>query len=853
MEKSGAKASWEGEQADPRPHPEAVLRVGNARFTWLGPSVLRLEWAADGVFEDRASLVAVHRRIEPPAWSSRAEGEWTVMSTQDVALRYREGSGPFAADNLHVRVRRDGREVEWSPGSAPRGNLGGTVRTLDGVEGPIGLGSGLLSTDGWVWLDDSETPLLNGEDPPWVETRREGRRTDGYLLLHGQRFRDALGDWARIGGRVPLPPRYAFGTWWSRYWPYRDVELIRLVEDFGRNGLPLDVLLVDMDWHQTFGLRWGRGELDAAGQRKGWTGYTWNPAYFPEPEAFLAEMHGRGVRVALNLHPASGVQPWEARYPDVASALGVDPESGAWVPFRLEDPDFARAYLGRLIRPLESQGVDFWWLDWQQGSETEVPGLNPTMWLNHVFFTEMGRAGERRPLILHRFGGLGSHRYQVGFSGDAASTWKVLAMEPEFTATAANVLYGYWSHDIGGHEPGPVGEELYVRWMQFGALSPVLRTHATRNPDAERRVWAFSPRAAAAMSRAILLRSTLVPYLYTAGRIAYETGVSMLRPLYHDWPGQPEAYARRDQYVLGPDLVVAPVTAPMAPGGLAERSLWLPPGRWIEWETGVPLEGGEAVLRSYALDEIPVFVRAGAVLPRAVEGTRAADSGGPLVVSVFPGPDGQGWMYEDAGDDLGYQRGELRWTPLRARWSARGRRLDVEVGPARGVFPGAPATRDVRIRVHCVPPPRSVAVGRGTMPATDAEDGATDWQWDGDRLELEVRVADVPAEAKLEVGIGFSDVRAGLCDGVPGLLRRLSDAVDVLQSLWPDDAAPDELVHLAQTGRRMTLRPEGAPGELESLHAALPEVPRLLEGLEGDPSVVARARSLLEPWTEPIG
>jgi len=853
MEKRREENRWAQERLDPRPHPKAVLKVGNARFTWLGRSVLRLEWAEDGAFEDRASLVALHRWIEPPPWTSRAEGEWTVMSSEDVELRYRRGSGPLTADNLHIRVRRDGGDVQWSPGSVPHGNLRGTVRTLDGVEDRIRLGSGLLSTDGWVWLDDSATPLLNGEDPRWVEPRRDGERTDGYLLLHGNRFREALGDWIRIGGRVPLPPRYAFGTWWSRYWPYTDAGLIRLVEEFGRNGIPLDVLLVDMDWHETFGLRWGRGELDAAGQRKGWTGYTWNRAYFPEPGAFLAEMHDRGLRVALNLHPASGVQPWEERYPEVAAALGLDPDSGAWLPFRLEDPGFARAYLERLIRPLESEGVDFWWLDWQQWSETEVPGLNPTMWLNHVFFTEMERRGERRPLILHRFGGLGSHRYPVGFSGDAASTWTVLAMEPELTATAANVLFGYWSHDIGGHEPGPVGWELYTRWVQFGALSPILRTHATRNSDAERRVWAFPPSASDAMSKAILLRSSLVPYLYTAGRVAYETGVSMLRPLYHDWPDLPEAYDRRDQYVLGPDLVVAPVTTPMGSGKPAERTLWLPPGHWIEWDSGVVLEGGSVLRRSYALDEIPLFVRAGAVLPRAVEGTRAGDARGPLVVSVFPGPDGHGWFYEDAGDDLGYQRGEFRWTPLHARWSDGGRWLEVAVGPATGTFPGAPSVRHVHIRAHGVPPPRSVVVWSGTVRLDLPEGGATAWRWDGDRMELEVQVEAVPTDRRLEVGIGFSDVPAGLCDGVPGLLRRLSKAVDVLQSLWPTDAPPDALVHLAQTGRRMTLRPEGALEELERLHAARVTLPGLLEELEGDPSVVAEARALLEAWADPSG
>ena len=119
-----------------------------------------------------------------------------------------------------------------------------------------------------------------------------------------------------------------------------------------------------------------------------------------------------------------------------------------------------------------------------------MPGVNPTWWLNYVHFTDQQREG-KRPLLFHRWGGLGNHRYQIGFSGDTISVWDSLAFQPWFTATAANVGYAYWSHDIGGHMPGAVDPELYTRWVQFGAFSPILRTHTTKNPDSERRIWAY--------------------------------------------------------------------------------------------------------------------------------------------------------------------------------------------------------------------------------------------------------------------------------------------------------------------------------------------------------------------------
>ncbi|MDP2956433.1 MAG: glycoside hydrolase family 31 protein, partial [Longimicrobiales bacterium] len=769
----------------PSAAPEAVVSVGQARFTVLTDRLIRMEWSADGRFEDRATLVALSRRLPVPSFQVAREVGWTTLSTGALTLRYRDGSGRFTPENLEVRVATGGVDTTWRPGIPATGNLGATIRTLDGVKGRLPLGEGLVSRDGWALVDDSGSPLLAG-DPAWVEPRPAGERQDWYFLGYGHAYRDAVGDFARVSGPMPVPPRFAFGTWWSRYWAYTDAEFMELVEDFDRHGVPLDVLVVDMDWHNTFELRWEGQERDAAGQPKGWTGYTWNPAFFPDPVGFLAWVHERGLEVPLNLHPASGIQPWETQYPDIARALGVDPATRAWIPFRIEERRFHDAYFEHVIRPLERQGVDFWWLDWQQWGDTQIPGLSPTMWLNHVFFTDMERQGRARPLIFHRFGGLGSHRYQVGFSGDAASTWDILAFEPEFTSTAANVLYGFWSHDIGGHLPGPVTPELYTRWIQFGALSPVLRTHTTKNPDAERRIWAYPPEHFEAMRAAMLLRTELVPYLYTAARQAHDTGVSMLRPLYYHWPEEDAAYAHMGQYMLGEDLLVAPVTTPAdSATGLATVSLWLPPGDWVEWGSGARLHGPATVERTYLLDEIPLFARAGAVIPMAEPALRvgAADRG-PLVLTVFPGTAGQAGLYEDAGNDTGYLRGESARTVLLAKWSEGGRRVSVAVGAAQGSYPGQPAERSLTVRVPGVLPPTAVTADGAPVPYR-ADGTASGWRYDGTGLAVEVRLPAAPVGAGRSVELTFPAADPALVDGAPGRLTRVRAAVDVLEGLWP--------------------------------------------------------------------
>ena len=197
--------------------------------------------------------------------------------------------------------------------------------------------------------------------------------------------------------------------------PTQIVELEDLVGEFRMHSVPLDVLVVDMDWHLTFNQRWGNNVRDQADQTLGWTGYTWDRGYFPDPDAFLHWCEDHGLKTTLNLHPASGIQPHEEQYSVMARAMGIDPSTKEYVPFDIVDKNFALNYFKYVIHPLERRGVDFWWLDWQQWGTTKIAGVTPTWWLNYVFFTDMERQGRARPILFHRWGGLGNHRYQVGF------------------------------------------------------------------------------------------------------------------------------------------------------------------------------------------------------------------------------------------------------------------------------------------------------------------------------------------------------------------------------------------------------------------------------------------------------
>jgi alpha-glucosidase (family GH31 glycosyl hydrolase) len=818
--------------SNPVADPRAQVVYEQARFTMLTPRLVRMEWTANGKFEDHASLVFINRRLAaPPIQQEVIYGQLTIR-TSALELNYKPLSttdGRFTPQNLSVKFSLNGKSVIWHPGMVDKGNLSGTAQTLDdtrGLQTPIAIEPGLISTDGWTMVDDSTRAIFDTTDFsfaqgersvwPWVTQRPAGERQDWYFFGYGHDYKQALHDYVQVAGRIPLPPPFAFGIWWSRYWSYSDQELQHLVQEFHENSTPLDVLVIDMDWHPSFGTN--PAILDQSGHIKGWGGYSWNPLLFPEPEVFLKQMHDEGLRVTMNLHPASGVQPWESQYVTFAKALGIDPSSHQYVPFDITEKKFVANYFDLLHHPLERQGVDFWWIDWQQEDRTNTPGVNPIWWLAYVHFTDQERQG-KRPLILNRWGGLGSHRYPLGFSGDTFSSWDSLAFQPWFTATAANVGFAYWSHDIGGHQPGPVDGELYTRWVQFGVFSPILRTHTTKNPDTERRIWAYSLPYSEVMRDAFQLRCALEPYIYTEARHTYDTGVAFVRPLYYDWPEAGEAYEAKNEYNFGDSLIVAPVTSPMeTKQELALVKVWLPPGEWMEWPTGRRLLGPTTFEGQFSLQEVPVYAKAGAIIPMQTAVSYYRNKlPEPLVISIFPLADGQKSsyrVYEDSGKSEDYKFGTCAWTKIDV--IHRGEDVEITINPVEGKYPGIVAQRAYELRLPADMPPDIVTEDARLLPFVAGRE-LPGWRYEGNTLTTSIRILDRSTNEATHIRVHRASSHAiytTYLDGFAGKMTRLRSAYDTLNRLWPIAWSPDSLIEAMQTGERLTYQPQKAKSEL---------------------------------------
>ena len=724
---------------NPKADSRAVVEAGNARFTVLTPQLIRMEWSEDGVFEDRATLTFVNRKTDVPAFKVTNNKSKVVIRTDALTLTYRKGA-KFSAENLSAEFFIGEKKVVWHYGDTDSLNLMGTTRTLDRADGwnlnpKDPMEPGIVSRSGWSVVDDSSRHLFvqtSSHWKEWVECRPERDYQDLYLFAYGHNYMQAVSDYISIAGRIPLPPKYAFGYWWSRYWQYSDNELRELISQMRSLDIPIDVLIVDMDWHETWGLRRTNAKKDEYGQRVGWTGYTWKEQLFPSPASFFEWCGTENLKTALNLHPASGIQPYEEPYKRFTEAYGWK-DMGKSVPFKIDEQKWADAYFDTVLGPMEKMGVDFWWLDWQQWKESKyTKGLSNTFWLNHTFNHHANEKGEERAMIYHRWGGLGSHRYQVGFSGDIYINWESLGFLPWFTSTASNVGYGYWGHDIGGHmfkvRNSQTDPELYLRWLQYGVFTPIFKTHCTKSSNIERRIWQF-PNHIFFMRDAIRLRYTLAPYIYNAARQTYDTGISMCRPMYYYYPECNEAYDMKEQYMFGDDLLVTAVTSPVDKvTGVAQRQMWFPEGKWYDMVSGRMIEGGVTLTLNYTVAENPYYARAGAIIPMNPATVKnLQEPCNTLVLTFIPGADGSLSLYEDDGISKQYDK-QFATTKIVKTESENG--IKVVIHARSGEYKGAANSRKYELRFPAQMPAQSVRVDGVEIPyARYAKAG--EWSYDG--------------------------------------------------------------------------------------------------------------------------
>ena len=679
-------------KTDAKTNSDFVFTKGKVRFSVLTSRLLRVETDENELFCDEPTQAVLFRNIDKPVFKICEKGNLVTISTKDTVFSYN-----IKSKKMQSITVKGGKVVT----DFKSGNLGGTYRTLDMVNGSCKLEDGLMSTNGVSVIDDSKTVIINADG-----TMKERRKcTDNYYFAYGNDYRSCLRDFFSLCGKVPLVPRYCLGNCWSRYKDYSQEEYTDLMNNFLEREIPISVATIDMDWHWVDVVK-RFGKEDAIYQRsglpvnnflelfqsQGWTGYSWNTELFPDYKGFLKWLKEKGFHITVNLHPAQGVRPFEDMYEEMALKMGIDPKTKQHIKFDITDPQFVDAYFNVLHKPYEKDGVDFWWIDWQQEKTTKIKGLDPLWALNH-YHTLAASDNNKRPLILSRFAGVGSHRYPLGFSGDTIISWESLDFQPYFTINAANIGYTWWSHDIGGHQLGRRDDELYARWVQFGQYSPIMRLHSTKDEFMGKEPWKYSFSADCAATAALRERHAMIPYIYSMNRRTHKDGIALCEPMYYTYPDTPDAYKIKNEYFFGSELLVVPVTSPASKKtNLAATKVWLPKGKWTDIYNGNIYDGGKFVTMFRGIESLPVLAKEGAILPLS-KNDRTNDCSNPvdMTVRIFTG-NSSFELYEDDGETMDFEKGAFAVTKMVQK--ACGQNVTFIIEPAAGDLSVIPEKRN---------------------------------------------------------------------------------------------------------------------------------------------------------------
>jgi alpha-glucosidase len=568
-------------------------------------------------------------------------------------------------------------EVEWEKDKPVAFyGCGNGVDLLQQEQGRSRVGNGIAvvphywSDTGYAVLavsSDDNAPASwstsNGQDH--VTWTFEGTSADLYLMPAATLY-DAAAAYAELSGRPAVPPRWTFGYLQSR-WGWVDRAYIEdTLAQFADRNLPVDAFIFDFEWYTTK----PDYRVDAAGETN-FSDFGWNPALFPEPAKQLANYAAQGVRVIGIRKPRMGnsetLKMIRAKGWDLPQAGGVDART-----VNFQKPE-ARQWYAQQLGPLIDAGIAGWWDD-----EGEVTFTTYYYWNQSQFDAlDRFRPGARSWTITRAFQP-GLQRFAAAsWTGDINSDWCELADTPTHLLNWSLAGMCYGACDIGGFK-GEVSPELLTRWMEVGTFLPVMRAHSNRRVQ-PRFPWLYGPDAEAAIRKALELRYRLLPMFYSLAHEAYKTGAPLMRPLLMEFPGDPSVANLSSQWLIGRGLMAAPV---LESGG--RRSVYLPDDTWYLFESNTKLFGRRSADVTAALDEVPVYVRAGTILPLAPP-LQHSDQlpGGPLELQVYPGRNASFTLVEDDGLTTAYLKGQVRRTAF--SWDDVQRRLTWKIeGPYGG-------------------------------------------------------------------------------------------------------------------------------------------------------------------------
>lgn len=619
-------------------NPKSIIKGDKYRITVLTERLLRFEYSENGVFEDRATEHVLNRKFDVPKFQVMEDSRMITIVTEYFKVFYIKNT-PFKgtrvnpASNLKVEFlenldpNKPNRFWYYDmPEVRNYGTPGFSLRDSKKLK----LEKSLFSLDGFVTIDESDAMVI-GEDG--VFTTKENKSTDIYLFVYLNDFSKCLEDYYRITGFTPLIPRYALGNWWSRNYKYGDRKLEDLVVKFKENKIPVSSIILNHDWH----MRNDKKNVN--------TGFTFNNSIFKDPKSTVKLLHDNGIKLGLTINPFEGLTNIDSIYSETVKYLA--PDKDGIIPFNVFDPKIIDVYLKFYIHPLDNLGVDFYFIDFADKDKLRDLSL-----LKHYQYYDMMKYAGRRPLVYGYNSGLSPHRYSILYSGKNIVSWDSLRDIPLYTINSTNSGVSWWSHDIGGYHNGVEDNELFIRFVQLGTFSPIMKLCSETGKYYKREPWRWGIKTFDITRDYLQLRHRLIPYIYSEAYRLSRFGTPLLYPLYYTDPQMYDDPLYKNEYYFGSELFISPILN--SKDYVMDRVIhkfYIPDGMWFDFITGKKFPGNRRYVSFFRDQDYPVFVKMGSIIPMSYDGDIFGTK--PPVnmeIQIFPGKSNNYVMYEDDGE-----------------------------------------------------------------------------------------------------------------------------------------------------------------------------------------------------------
>ncbi len=613
-------------------NPKCILIGSKYRIEILTERLIRLEYSETSKFVDSATELVICRNFERPIFSIKEDSAYLYIETKYLKLKYLKNAH-FSERSLSGTIVFSNKE--WFYKQKEVKNYGGTTMSLDNIAKMPNLEKGLFNPDMFLTIEDN-TLLLDEMSNVY---KRDENSKDFYLFAYSNDFNEVLKDYYTLTGYPAFLPRYALGNWWSRDIPYQDEHVIQLMNKFRQNGVPVSVFLFDNDWSIKI------SKLSKT------SGFSFNMKLIKDPPTLINNLHKMNVKVGVKVNPKDGIFSHETYFKEARKYIQVNQKG--YIDFNPFEARFMDLYLKLFIHPLEALGIDLFWNDYD-----DLENRNSLFILNDYMKKDLERNG-KRSLVLGRNANIAPHRYPILYSGHNIISFDVLKFLPLFNITASNIGVSYWSHDVGGSVGGIENSELYIRSVEFGVFSPILRFNTENGTYYKREPWRWDVVTNSIVSYYLRLRNQLIPYLYTEIYHYHKEGIPLIKPFYYDYPFTYDDPVYINQYFLGSSILVSPIVKRNDP--LVNRTIqrfFIPNGIWYDFKTGKKFVGNKKYVSFYKIEDYPVFVKAGGIIPLAgINDLMETNPPKELEIHVFPGKSNSYNLYEDDGLTNSYLKG----------------------------------------------------------------------------------------------------------------------------------------------------------------------------------------------------